>query len=363
MATYSKRLFRHPIIPDRITRATSQLNVNFGGTVSIGAAYTEPAAGAGDSRNFIYDLSGVDSNGNTWPTSFASLFGANVKTRIQALPSEVISGADDAAKAVTLATLFNQEIRTLSAPVNGLTKYLHNEISARTTAPGSSPAPQTDPYIVRHGTMTTDLKRMCVRQVFRLPADLATKLTYPTANTHWLIVNDFKTGNYGGANGVGDYRYKLSVLEDGSGLYWHINGDNSANGFATIPSTDPDTTIYWEVDNYSVPVFLDEWLETYTFIKRPETKWVRTGAGGATDPYQRDTTSGRTVVVLHRLATNQWYLLCDKVGGIQMGVENCIWTRLFFITYCNASMPVSIDTLEIEFYDNLPFTLESKGLA
>ena len=363
MPRYSKRLFRDSLIPKPITRANSLLHVNFEGTVAIGAAYTEPAAGATDSRNFIYDLTGVDSNGNTWPTSFEPLFGSGVKTRIQALPSEVIAGADDAAKAITLATLFNQEIRTLSAPVNGLTKYLHNEISARTTGIGTSPAPQTDPYIVRHGSVTNDLKRLCVRQVLRLPADLASKLAYPTANTNWLIVNDFKTGNYGGANGVGDYRHKLSVLEDANGLYWKVNGDNSANGFSTIPSSDPDTTIYWSVEDHTTPVFLDEWLEFYTFIKRPETYWTRETPGDTNTPYVRDYVSGRTVVVMHRLSTGKWYLLCDQVGGEQMGVENCIWTRLFFITYCNANMPVYVDTLELEFFDNLPFTLESKGLA
>lgn len=361
---YSKRLFCDGLVPEPITLATSQLKCTFDGTVAIGSAYTEPAAGAGTSRNFIKDLTGTDSNGTVYPTSFAAFFGASTKMRIQSIPSESVSGANDAAKEVTLNTLFNHEIRTLSAPINGKTKYLHNEISSRTIAVGSSPAPQTDPVILRDSAITADIKRMCVRHVLRLPSNLDTLLEYPSpANANWVILQDFKTGNYGAANGVGDYRFKLQIYRGVDGLYWGLRGDNGANGVGTIPSSDADPTTYWSIDNTTVPVFLDEWLEFYTFIKRPETYWTRETPGDTNTPYVRDLITGRTVVVMYRISTGQWYLIGDQVGGEQMGVENCIWTRLFFLTYCNANTPVYIDTLELEFFDNLPFTLESKGLA
>lgn len=368
MAIYKKNRFRHSLIPAEITRANSLLSLDFGGTLSIGAAYTEPSAGAADSRNFIKDLSGTDGNGTVWPDDFEAVFGANVKTRIQLVPSENISGANDAAKEVTLNQLFTNEIKTLDAPVNGKLKYLRNTISARTIAVGSSPAPQTDPYILRDGAVTNDLKRLCVRQVIRLPANLDDLLVLSPSNANWLIVQDFKTGNYSGQNGKGDYRFKLQIMKDAGGLYWRMVGDNSANGAGTIPSLEADnsgTGGFWniDVDNTQVPVFLDEWLEFYTFIKRPETYWVRETPGDANTPYVRDTTTGRSVAVMHRLSTGQWYLIGDQIGGTQMGSENCIWTRLFFLTYCNANVPVYIDTLELEFFDNLPFTLESKGLA
>lgn len=360
---YTKHLFRDALIPKAVTRANSLINLNFGGSIAIGSAYTEPAAGAGTSRNFIKDLTGTDGNGNVWPTGLASVFGANVLTRIQSIPSEAISGANDAEKAVTLNQLFKHEIRETVIPTKGLTKYLHNEITQRTIAIGGSPAPQTDPVIIRHGSMTTDLKRMCVRKVFRLPADLRDKLAYPTGNANWVIDSDFKSGNYLGQNGKGDYRFKKAIFEDANGLYWRCSGDNGANGFADIPSSDPDTTTYWSVEDHTTPVFLDEWLESYIYIKRPETYWTRETPGDTNTPYVRDYVSGRTTVILHRLATDEWFLLCDQIGGEQMGVENCIWTRLFFLTYCNANAPIYIDTAEIEFFDNLPFTLESKGLA
>lgn len=369
MTIYSPGRYKHPFIPKAITRANSLLKVDFGGSLTIGNAYTVPAAGAADSRNFFKDFTGTDGEGNVWPTAFQSLFGAGVQTAIQAIPSENISGANDTAKALVLNGLFNHEIRTLDTPVNGKTNYLHNQITARTTDVGTGTAPQTDPAIIRSSSLTGDLKRLCVRSVVRLPANLNTLLAYPTpSGANWLILKDFKTGNYNSQNGKGDYRFKLQILKDSTGLYWRIGGDNSANGHGTIPSIEPDnngTGGFWQIaaDNTQVPVFLDEWLEFYIFIKRPEMYWTRETPGDTNTPYVRDLTTGRTVVVMHRISTGQWYLLGDQVGDTQGGTENCIWTRFFFLAYSNANVPIYVDTLELEFFDNLPFTLESKGLA
>lgn len=348
--------------------ANSLLKCNFEGTVTIETAFTSPQAGSNPSRNFLKNISGTDSNNTVWPTSFENLFGSGVKTQIQTIPSENITGANDAEKILVLDTLATNEIRSLGTPVNGVKKYLHTELTSRTIPIGDTPAPQTDPAIIRAGSATTDITNLCIRKVIRLPPNLNDLLVYPTpSNANWLIVDDFKTGNYLGQNGKGDYRFKLQILKDGTGLYWRIGGDNSANGHGIIPSLEADnngTGGFWQIaaDNTQVPVFLNEWLEIYTFIHRPETYWTRETPGDENTPYVRDTTTGRTIVVMKRLSTGKYYLIGDQVGDIQMGSENCIWTRLFFLTYCNANTPVYIQTLEFEFYDNLPFTLSSVGL-
>jgi len=345
--------------------ANSLLKCNFHGTVSIGTAYTSPQAGSNPSRNFLKDLSGTDSYGTVWPTSFENLFGTGVRTFIQTLPSESISGANDAAKTLVLDTLATHEIRTLGTPVNGLTKYLHNELTARTIPVGDSPAPQTVPTIQRSNTVTNDIDTFCMRQVVRLPSNLNSILEYPTpSNAYWLIIQNFKTGGYSGSASIGDYRFKLQINKDANGIHWSIIGDNSANGFSDIPSSDPDTTIYWQIDadNTQVPVFLDEWLEIYTYIKRPTKIWTRETPGDTNTPYVQEITTGRTLVVMKRLSTGRYYLIGDQQGDTQVGVENCPWTRFFYMTYCNANTPVYTQTLELEFYDNLPFTLSSVGL-
>jgi len=82
-----------------------------------------------------------------------------------------------------------------------------------------------------------------------------------TGGWNWRVVFEWKTG--------GDYRVNAMIKRDpyinNGNLFWHIQGDNEANG--GYPPTGV-YTIFWQSDNTQVPVSGGEWIKFEVFWHR-----------------------------------------------------------------------------------------------
>jgi hypothetical protein len=138
------------------------------------------------------------------------------------------------------------------------------------------------------------------------------------------VVSDWKTGN--GSGGGGDYRVVFSVFGDGAAdrLYWHIKGDNVANG--GLPEQ-----IYWEQTNMNVPVPVGRWFRVEVFVHR--------SAGS----------DGRVWVAV------DGQQIFNRTGS-NMGVNGLPWNRIMpFLNYSTGQiLPAYQWVDDIELWDRFP---------
>ena len=138
------------------------------------------------------------------------------------------------------------------------------------------------------------------------------------------VVSDWKTGS--GTGGGGDYRVVFSVFGDGAAnrLYWHIKGDNVANG--GLPEQ-----IFWEQTNSNVPVPVGRWFRVEVFVHRSAGSdgrvWV------AVDGQQ----------IFNRLGSN-------------IGVNGLPWNRIMpFLNYSTGQiLPAYQWVDDVELWDRFP---------
>ena len=137
------------------------------------------------------------------------------------------------------------------------------------------------------------------------------------------VVTDWKTGN---SSNAGDYRVILSVYGDRAAnrLYWNAKGDNVANG--GLPEQ-----IFWEQNNYAVPVPVGQWFRVEVFVHRSS------GADGRVWM----AVNGQTIV--------------DRYGS-NLGVNNLPWNRIFaFLNYSSGQSLSAYQWVDdLELWDGFP---------
>ena len=109
-----------------------------------------------------------------------------------------------------------------------------------------------DPYILMDAKEQGDLY---VSYWLKLPADLPSVLGDGTNDDGWCTFFEWKTS--------GDYRIAAYVYVDNNETYWHVHGDNVANGvdFKTRKE-------YWQIDNKKVEVPENKWFKVEFFWHR-----------------------------------------------------------------------------------------------
>ncbi|HYV61235.1 MAG TPA: hypothetical protein VE958_01095, partial [Bryobacteraceae bacterium] len=152
----------------------------------------------------------------------------------------------------------------------------------------------------------------------QLQSDLLARMTINSWTAR--VVTDWKTG--------GDYRIVLSIFGDGASkrLYWHMAGDNNANGGLPLQT-------FWEQTNFNVPVPTGQWFRVEVFAHRS------TGS------------DGRVWVAVNGQT------LFDRYGP-NMGINNLPWNRIMpFLNYSQGALLPAYQWMDdLEIWDGFPST-------
>lgn len=239
------------------------------------------------------DITGTDAEtGFSWPPR---IWGGGT-SRLQ-----LIAGAGEKVRgAASLSEYMYNEIQTVAGRDGRPTRALYSAVLKSTGgAIRNTDATQNVFHLLPGPFGQGDLY---VRYWLKLQPDLLERMT----TDEWAarVVSDWKTGLGSGGSPGADYRIVLSIFADRAGnrLYWHIRGDNVANG-GLRPQ------IFWELTNTAQPVPVGEWFSVETFVHR---------SGDA---------DGRAWVAINRRT------LFDRHGP-NLGVNGLPWNRIMiFLNY------------------------------
>ena len=140
---------------------------------------------------------------------------------------------------------------------------------------------------------------------------------------NWRVVFEWKT--------AGDYRTIISIkrdpyLNDGS-LFWNIRGDNEANGGYPPSGV---YTLFWEVNNMSIPVPAGQWMKFEVF-------WHRSSGN-----------DGRVWMAVNG------QVLVDHYGS-NMGSNNAALNRIMMPNlYSSSAYPIYQWVDDVEIWDRFP---------
>jgi hypothetical protein len=189
---------------------------------------------------------------------------------------------------------------------------------------------------------------------------LATRTHYPpgTPADHWTVFGfEFKTGQYSGHSGAGDYRLAFEIQKTGTGLEYFLHGDTFANNSAlTIPGLPVPNIYYWKAySSYHAPgypVQLGTWLKLEMYCKRSSSL--------------DDLDTGRVWVAITDMSTLERTKIFDINSSttfaapawknVHVGCQNLPITRLFIQNpYCGADLPNSAISAGHRMWDRCPF--------
>jgi len=154
----------------------------------------------------------------------------------------------------------------------------------------------------------------------------------------WRALAEWKTGGQanGGANPCivgqtwgGDYRNIIFVIKSAGALKWRVQADTVANGGLAY-------NVFWQTDNTSVPVPVDEWFKLEWFVHR------------ATDSTGRIwvAINGTTIADFHGVTINT-----PAYGG----GSSCKINRIMpFTVYNTAASPIYQWVDDLEIWDGFP---------
>lgn len=292
----------------------------FGAGQALGAGVEQSPP----NRKFVKTFTGTDAVTGFNATDITDFFGANAAISLTFLTERV--GTDS--EFVTVI----QSTDCPAVPPGSQELYLTASNVARDPAVLSYP----QGYLlltrsrVAPATLAPELTKVYHSAYFKTPSNLKSMLKYPTSTSNYYSIIDWKTGGYGLDAGIGDFRILVSIMENPANtLYWRVAADNNANGagYGSIAAV----STYWATP--STPqddsIAENEWYKIEIEVTRPELIWTRTGAGGSTDAYEQDITTGRTKAVVTRVSTGVRQTICDQTGGRHSGNENLPWARFF----------------------------------
>lgn len=307
---------------------------------------------------FTRQLTGADSvTGDTWPTSLATIMGANVSSYVEMLSNYVGIGmttanAEDYIKASILPSFGSF----------GYSSALEVRCLQSNGAPGGTNASQATLQISRplqSGLPAPDIPEIYFEFFMQHEDLLGTNLIYPTVNgnDNWKSFFAIKGGHgndgAGGAAQVlaGDWRLGCLVLRDPADgvLKYRVRMDDRGNNSAiTIPGvTSTNRIIRPTPSDILVPgVTAGDWIKVKVYIKRPLNNADRT-TGICWISVTPDSTGIETVI-------------CDLKGGEQMGVQSCPMTRFFFIAYSGGLPQYYTRFSKLRIYDGYPYNPDTR---
>ena len=220
--------------------ATQLWGCDFGGSITLGAIAND---GAGNGVNFYKPITGVDGNGYNLTTNVETAFACAGKS-YDVTTSMILTGNNLALSNV--ATYADSTIQKVPGPLvigRSVNSYKNN-IKDRYTQPGAAGGHPQMHLLIRRGrneaTQPTLITKQYIEFYFKLPANLLTMLSHvpPDAGpnaANWAEIFElkrgfqyFRLGNYY-YYGVGDYRFKIEVLQIAGNLLLNVGGDNVAN--------------------------------------------------------------------------------------------------------------------------------------
>ena len=266
-------------------------------------------------------------------------FDTNYTLQMQLTADRDIVGADAAAKVADLTTLIENSIVTVPGPYGTNVQALYQNTKTRTTAIGTANSqPQNWFRVLRDalgaggsGVPGSAMKKFYCSYWVKMQVDgadpLATNLDFShvSGNAFWRVFFDVKSGGYLGYEGGGDLRITVRIHEDATGLYWRTQMDNSAaNAPISIPGVTGSPATFWQVDSRESIPSDGEWFKFEVEMTVPDPV---TRSYPSDHP---DLTTGRTKVSITRASTMQSVVICDKRGGVHMGVHDLPWSQMFF---------------------------------
>ncbi len=258
------------------------------------------------------DITGLDTEtGQAWPP----LLWGGASSRLQ-----LVAGDGVAVNALTLGNYMHNALETVSGRKGSTTRALYSHIQQSVGGATENWNSTQDSFQIHPGS--SGQGDLYLSYWLKFQPDLVSRMT----QNGWAgrVVSDWKTGT--GSGGGGDYRVVFSVFGDGANdrLYWHVKGDNVANG--GLPEQ-----IFWEQTNMNVPVPVGRWFRVEVFVHRS------TGSDGrvwvAVDGQQ----------IFNRTGSN-------------IGVNGLPWNRIMpFLNYSTGQiLPAYQWVDDIELWDRFP---------
>lgn len=320
------------------------VELSFDGTIALGAVVALGSSG----KNFTKTLSGVTATGYTYPSCLNSIFAKNAGESVEIYAQILTDTVEDTSTYLDTADITIQDV-TLTG--TNKTKELYIVTKSRGTPVGKEDKPQSPLMIIRKASGTQipeDIDEIFLSYYTRIPSNVATIMEYPTANTAFHTIGlDIKTGNYGGDEGIGDYRTAIAIVEDGIGLRYRLQADNVANGKDIVPGLtayNNGTGGYWQEYGAYGDVALGETIKIDFYIKRPAS--------------YADVTTGETTCRITKISDGT-YVQLRHVGGVQKGIGNLPLSRFMWILYNLGTPPATPPLLDmpitgIEIWDIKP---------
>ncbi len=333
---YSKKLAKAaPIV-----YAVKKFATNFLPNYTLNAFYL-----AGTAKNYFAFWTGIDNSTGFGHTDTVTNFAA-----VNGLQLQTITDIDT--DAVTLPTLFETSLVDVIGPSGNTEKILRFNNKIKSIAIGDPGPAQSWLMLTRYKNSSEPpdpLNEYYYSIYFTIDPIVQTSmkdLVTDPRGLHWLSLAEMKTGGYTGLTGAGDYRYKFMVVCPSPGVFiYQTVGDNVANGLGIVPGVDTynTTSPYWKQESYPGLVRFGEWLRLEIYIRRPSIN--------------TDLATGITWVAVTPLSTGRREVMCNKIGGVQMGVADLPTTRMFLMgQYSAMPSPIVTDCAQLEIYDTCPFS-------
>ncbi len=333
---YSKKLAK----PVPIVYSTKKFATNFLPNFTLGAFFL-----AGSAKNYFAFWTGIDNSTGFGHTDTVSFLSATNGTQLQTI-TDILTDVD------TLPTLFETSIVDAIGPSGSTEKILRFNNKVKSIALGDPAPAQSWLLFTRYGTVSTPpppLNEYYYSIYIKIDPIVQTvmkDLVTDNRGLNWLSLAEMKTGGYSGNSSAGDYRHGLLITCPSPGVFtYKASGDNIANGLGIVPGVDEYNTLnpYWRQESYPGLVRFGEWLKLEIYIKRPTN--------------HADRSTGITWMAITPISTGRREVVCNKIGGIQMGVADLPASRMFIAgQYSGLPSPIISDCAQLEMHDTFPFS-------
>jgi len=259
------------------------------------------------------NITGTDSDtGFAWPPK---IWGGTARFQL-------IAGKDAIVTEATLRDYMFNELQIATGPHGASTRALYSEVSKSIALDpdlglvdvGENFGTTQNVFVILPGASVQ--RDLYFSYWLKFQPDLLQRMT--ANNWAGRVVSDWKT--------AGDYRILFGVYGDGVNrrLYWHLQGDNVANG--GLPQQ-----VFWKQTNTTVPVPVGRWFRVEMFVHR---------SGGA---------DGRVWVAV------DGQKLFDRYGP-NMGVNGLSWNRIMpFLNYSSGQQLSAYQWADdLEIWDGFP---------
>ncbi len=344
---YSKKYSKFPIISYSIVK----YKTNFAANLLLG----DYSNIFGSNNGGIAFWSGVDNSTGYGPSDINAFFGTTSFYQITIVPYTNFSTDTQA--------VIEHGIVDGIGPSGNNTKLLRYNFKDTSIAAGSISNPPQSWFIFTRENIGANppapLQKFYYSYYVKLDPNLGIRLIYPLVGSNgsqWFTFSDLKTGGYTGNKDAGDYRFTINVNRDNDGLFWRCDGDNKADnsaGLIVVNSVDPPDTMavakYWRQRTASGTVRVNQWQKLEVFISRPVDK--------------DDVTTGITWAAVTPVSTGVREVICHKVGGVQMGIQNLPFCRIMTMGhYSGGEAPIVTEFSNFELHDDLPSSRSILGI-